>query len=259
MENNAPSAQPAEYTTYDLFILAISFLALLIMMLVILPGENQTVSEIAFSLDSVFSLIFLFDFLRSFARAPNRRKYFISGGGWLDLFGSFPLFPILRVLRISRMFRIYRRMRGTNSRDFWRIYKDNRAESAFWTTLLLTLLLLTITSLLIVPIEAQSPNAEITDAGQAMWWSIVTITTVGYGDLVPVTEEGRILASGLMTIGIILVSVLTSYVTSNLMLRGDKKEQDRKKRLDQGLRLLNERFDRLEAMIEELKANREAE
>ena len=264
MENNTPTldstaARPAEYTTYDLFILAISFLALVIMVLVILPGENQTVSEIAFVLDTIFSLIFLFDFLRSLARAPNRREYFFRGGGWLDLFGSFPVFPILRVLRISRMVRIYRRMRGTNSRDFWRIYKDNRAESAFWTTLLVTLLLLTITSLLIVPIEAQSPNAEITNSGQAMWWSIVTITTVGYGDLVPVTDGGRILASGLMTIGIILVSVLTSYVTSNLMLRGDKTERDRKRRLDEGVRALNERFDRLEAIIEENLFDREAE
>ena len=68
----------------------------------------------------------------------------------------------------------------------------------------------------------------------------------------------RILASLLMTFGVILVSVLTSFVTSNLMLRGDKKERERKVRLEQGVRMLNERFDRLETMLEELKDDKEA-
>jgi voltage-gated potassium channel Kch len=260
-ETPAPDSKApySEDTTYDLFIMAVSFLALVLMLVFILPGVDNTSTEIAFALDAVISLIFLYDFLRSLTQAPNRRKYFFRGGGWLDLIGSFPIFPILRVLRIARMFRIYRNVRGLTLRDLWRDYRDNQAESAFWTTLLVTLLLLTIASLLIVPIEAASPNAEITDSGEALWWSIVTITTVGYGDLVPVTDSGRVLASTLMTVGVILVSVLTSFVTSRLMLRGDKNERERKARVDQGIRILNERFDRLEAMIQKLEQDRDIE
>lgn len=262
MANDSPAPAPQSYnpedTTYDLFILAISVLALIVMVIFILPAVGETVTEIAFALDTVFSLIFLFDFFRRLSRAPSRSEYFIRKGGWLDLLGSFPVIPLFRLLRIWRMFRIYHHLHGMAPADIWRTYRDNRAESAFWTTLLVTLLLLTATSLFIVPIESSSPNAEITTSTEAIWWSIVTITTVGYGDYVPVTDGGRVLASLLMTFGVILVSVLTSYVTSNLMLRGDKKERERKERLDQGVRKLNERFDRLEAMIDELKADREA-
>jgi voltage-gated potassium channel len=111
--------------------------------------------------------------------------------------------------------------------------------------------LLTITSLLIVPVEGESPNAQIINSSDAIWWSIVTITTVGYGDLVPVTDTGRLLASSLMTLGVALVSVITSYVTTSLILRGDKEENERRERLENGIKRLNARFDRLEKMLEE--------
>ena len=262
MENNnlppdTKADHNAEDTTYDLFMMIISFVALIIMVLYILPGVERTATEIAFALDTVFSLIFLYDFFRNLAKAPNKSVYFFKRGGWLDLLGSLPAFPILRLLRIARVFRIYRSLRRLTLRDLWRNYRDNRTESAFWTTLLVTLLMLTITSLVIIPIEAESPDAQIRDSDQALWWSIVTITTVGYGDLVPVTNSGRTLAAILMTIGVALVSVLTSYVTTNLMMRGDKTEQERKKRLDEGIIKLNKRFDHLEALIEELKADQD--
>lgn len=256
MENKSPPAE-SKHNVYDLFILAISFLALVVMVLFLLPRFDDTTTEIAFTLDTIFSLIFFYDFLRNLVKTSNRGKYFFRDGGWLDLLGSFPVFPILRLCRIARVFRIYRSLRAQTWEDVWQSFRDYRAESAFWTTVLVTLLMLSIISFLIVPVEAHSPNAEIKDAGQALWWSLVTITTVGYGDLVPVTENGRILGSILMTIGVALVSVLTSYITTNLMMRGDKEDQERKKRLDKGVRKLNERFDHLEALIKELKADQE--
>lgn len=240
----------SEYTTYDLFILVISIMSLIIMALFILPGVDETGTEIAFVLDIVFSLIFLYDFFRSLIRAADRREYFLKGG-WLDLLGSMPAVPIFRLFRIARLLRIFRTIRRMSAEEIWRVYKENKADSAFWTTLLLTLILLTFTSLVIVPIEADSPDAQISNSSDALWWSIVTVTTVGYGDRVPVTDSGRILATFLMTLGVALVSVLTSYVTSSLILRGDKEENERRARLENGIKQLNARFDRLEKMIEE--------
>jgi voltage-gated potassium channel len=241
----------SEYSTYDLFILVISILSLFVMLLFILPGVGETTTEIAFVLDIVFSLIFLYDFFRSLIRAADRREYFLAGG-WLDLLGSVPAIPILRLFRLARLLRILRTIRRMSAEEIWRVYKENRADSAFWTTLLLTMFLLTFTSIVIIPIEADSPNAQIIDSSDALWWSIVTVTTVGYGDEVPATDGGRILASSLMTLGVALVSVLTSYVTSSLILRGDKEENERRERLENGIKQLNARFDRLEKMLEEV-------
>ena len=242
-----------EYTTYDLFVLVISILSLFVMVLFILPGVSETTTEIAFVLDVIFTLVFLYDFFRSLIRAPDRGEYF-KKGGWIDLLGSLPAIPILRVFRIARMIRIIRVLRRMTPEEIWQVYKDNRADSAFWTTLLLTLGLLTFASLAIVPAEAGSPEAQITNSSDALWWSMVTTTTVGYGDLVPVTNTGRILASSLMTLGVALVSVITSYVTTNLMIRGDKEEIERKARLEAGIHKLNERFDRLEAMMKDIES-----
>jgi voltage-gated potassium channel len=242
-----------EYTTYDLFILVISIMSLIIMALFFLPGVDETGTEIAFALDLVFSLIFLYDFFRSLIRAADRREYFLKGG-WLDLLGSLPAIPIFRLFRIARLLRIFRTISRMSAEETWLVYKENKADSAFWTTLLLTLFLLTFTSLVIVPIEADSPNAQISNSSDALWWSIVTVTTVGYGDRVPITDSGRILATLLMTFGVALVSVLTSYVTSSLILRGDKEENERRERLEEGIHNLNARFDNLEEMMEDIKS-----
>ena len=251
-ENNKPeNTRRTAYKTYDLFVLVISVLSLFVMTLFILPGVSETTTEIAFVLDLIFTLIFFYDFLRSLYRAQDRWAYF-KNGGWIDLLGSMPALPIFRLFRIARIIRIIRILRRMSLREIWRVYKNNRADSAFWTTLLLTLGLLTFTSLAIVPVEAEAQDAQITNSSDAIWWSIVTTTTVGYGDLVPVTDIGRTLAALLMTLGVALFSVLTSYVTTNLMLRSDKEEIKRRERLESRIRELNERFERMEAMLEKI-------
>ena len=62
-------------------------------------------------------------------------------------------------------------------------------------------------------VESTDPEAKITDIGDAFWWAIVTVTTVGYGDLYPVTPGGKIVASIMMIIGIAILGVLISIYT----------------------------------------------
>ena len=63
-------------------------------------------------------------------------------------------------------------------------------------------------------VEKDVPGAKIKNAEDALWWAYVTITTVGYGDLYPVTTEGRLIAAVLMTIGVGLFGTFTAYVAS---------------------------------------------
>ena len=233
------------YSVYDLFILTISILSLIVMVVYYLPTVGQTETDIAFALDTVLSFIFLYDFFRSLNKAADRWKYF-KKGGWLDLLGSIPAVTFFRIFRIARIMRILRIIHRVNLSELLEVYRENTAESTFYTTLLVVILLLTFTSLMIVQIESFSPEAQITTSSDALWWSMVTTTTVGYGDLVPKTDTGRFLASLLMTVGVALVSVLTSYITTNLIIRGDPEEEQRKKNLQFGIEQLTSRFDRLE-------------
>jgi voltage-gated potassium channel len=236
-----------DYSTYDLFILIITILSLIVLVVYYVPAIGNTENGIALALDVVFSLFFLYDFFQSVVKAQNRKIY-LKKYGWLDLLGSIPGLVFLRVFRISRAARIARRIDIKALRE---VFNQNQAASVFWTTLLITILLLTFTSLIIVPVESLSPDARIKTPSDALWWSLVTLTTVGYGDLVPVTDLGRLLAATLMTIGVVFISVVTSYLTIHLILRGDPVEKEKDQRLEQGIADLNEQFIEIKKLLQD--------
>jgi voltage-gated potassium channel len=91
-----------------------------------------------------------------------------------------------------------------------------------------TLLAIICSSLAVLEAERGRLHANIQNIGDALWWAIVTITTVGYGDHYPVTFEGRVVAIGLMIAGIALIGVITDSVASWLVEQiRDGKESDR--------------------------------
>nr|WSZ97902.1 potassium channel family protein [Streptomyces sp. NBC_00857] len=86
-------------------------------------------------------------------------------------------------------------------------------RAAVWATLAVVLVLL-VGSWIIVPFEASAPRATITSFPLALWWSIETATTVGYGDLYPVTAPGRVIASVVMLVGIAVFSIVTASIAT---------------------------------------------
>ncbi|QZY27894.1 potassium channel family protein [Nocardioides coralli] len=85
--------------------------------------------------------------------------------------------------------------------------------------LVATSLLLFVASLLVLQAERGRPGATIDDFGDAVWWAMTTMTTVGYGDEFPVTTTGRLVAAGLMLAGIALLGVVTATVASAFIQR----------------------------------------
>ena len=76
------------------------------------------------------------------------------------------------------------------------------------------ILLIYVGSLAELDVERNAPGTTITDFGKAIWWAFVTTTTVGYGDMSPVTWQGKCIAVGLMIAGIALISVITATLAS---------------------------------------------
>ena len=83
-------------------------------------------------------------------------------------------------------------------------------------------------------VESTDPEAKITDIGDAFWWAIVTVTTVGYGDLYPVTPGGKIVASMMMIVGIAILGVLISTLGAGLIESRFRRE-DKKKTIEPSL------------------------
>jgi voltage-gated potassium channel len=79
-------------------------------------------------------------------------------------------------------------------------------------------------------VESPSPNANITNIGDAFWWAVGTVTTITYGDVYPVTIEGKIIASLLMIVGIAILGVLISTLGAELIETRFKEENNRRSR-----------------------------
>lgn len=146
--------------------------------------------------------VFAFDFLVRLWLAENRLLY--AARRWYDVvLVLLPMFRTLRLLRLLALIRMLNRsMAGALA---------GRISAYVAVTAALTVFVGAIT---VLDAEQQAPGANITEFGDALWWAMATVTTVGYGDYYPVTGEGRLVAVGLMVIGIALVGVVTAAVAS---------------------------------------------
>jgi voltage-gated potassium channel len=221
-EGRGRPVDPHRSNAYHIFILVLTVCSLLIMVALLLPLSPQTL-QLLTVYDNVICGIFLLDFFLALRRAPSRRHYFFQERGWLDLLGSIPslgvfrLTGLFRLARLSRLARITRILRAQNQKGLVADMLSNRGQYAAFVTLVLAMLVISLASLLVLQFEAQSPEANITTGGDALWWAVVTITTVGYGDKYPVTAAGRVTALFVMFTGIGIIGALASILATVLV------------------------------------------
>lgn len=138
----------------------------------------------------------------------RRRAHFVRTHV-LDLaLVALPLWRPLRALRVVTLISVVNRRAGSTL----------RGRVATYVTMG-TLGVLLVSSLAVLDAERGAPKATITTFGDALWWSITTMTTVGYGDLYPVTFTGRIVAAGLMICGVALLGIVTASFASWFLRR----------------------------------------
>jgi voltage-gated potassium channel len=174
-----------------------------------LPYETERLLNF---IDYGICTLFFLDFLYGFYKAESKLKY--MKWGWIDLISCIPMihaFRFARIFTLIRLFRIVKAIRSTNY--FLKYVMKNRAKTAFTSMTVFSLLLVIFSSITILQVEDQ-PSCNIKTAEDALWWSYVTITTVGYGDLYPVTGWGRFIAVILMTCGVGIFGTFTAYAAS---------------------------------------------
>ena len=133
---------------------------------------------------------------------------------------------MLRLFRLFRLARIARLLQGQRKKDLIEDILHNRSQYATFITLLLAFLVLVSSSLAVLQFESRSPDANITTGGDALWWSAVTITTVGYGDYFPVTTLGRFAGLLVMLAGVGIIGALASILASLLVSPAPAKPEE---------------------------------
>jgi len=239
-------------TGYELFILLLSLLSILNLILAIDAGfinKDLPRFEVLIIIDSILTVFFLFDFLYRLFSANSKSNYFFKNWGWSDLLACIPFLRIFRVFRIVRAGRL---LREFGMKKMLNEVINNRAGSALYITMISIIVVAEVAAIFVLRAESRNPKANITTAGDAVWWVFVTLTTVGYGDFFPTTSWGRTIGLFVMFSGVALIGVLSSFL-ANFFLSGPKKKAaiDPVEPVD-----VRASVAKLEAMLEEqVKAN----
>jgi voltage-gated potassium channel len=175
-----------------------------------LPGGARTVTS---TFTTVAWLAFAVDYAVRIALADRRWHYVLHHP--LDLaVVALPMLRPLRLLRLVTLLSVLNRHAGSALRGRVVSYTIGSA-----------VMLSGIAALAVLDAERRAPQANITGIGDALWWSLTTMTTVGYGDLFPVTTTGRLVGAGLMLGGIALLGVVTATIASWLVDRVAQEDQ----------------------------------
>jgi voltage-gated potassium channel len=203
--------------SYECFILAVSLLSItnIALMSALQLSEAREIVQVC---DITLAGILLLDFGFRLISAPNRRDYLIRQGGWLDFLGSLP-FPGFRAIRLFRIVRVYRLLMNSGLRQLRRKVLRDRAGGTLLAVLFVSLVLIELASVLMFTIEARELHSNIRTASDALWWTYVTIATVGYGDRYPVTDPGRVVGVVTMTVGVVLYGALTAFLADAFIRR----------------------------------------
>ena len=233
------------YQLFMLFLCVYAIVSLAAGVLFPLRPEFRTLLEYV---DLFVCAAFFLDFVNSFVRAENKTKYFFTWG-WIDLLSSIPAVEALRVGRLARIVRIIRVLRAIKAMQFLMTHlMSRRTSSAFYSIMAVSFSIVVISALAVLRFELEG-GGTIRTAGDALWWAMSTITTVGYGDSFPVTAEGRIVAVVLMTAGVGLFGTLSGAVAGWFVAPAADKSKTEVEDLKASI-------DELRAAVERLSQNR---
>lgn len=223
-------------TTWPLFVAALVFLVAYSWRVI---GElDDSRAGVANLLLAVVWVMFAVDYVVSLALAPSGGRAAWFRKNLFDL--AAVILPALRplsLLRLVTMLDIMPRRGGAALRARIIVYASGA-----------TLLLVYMSALAVLSAERSAADASIDSLGDAWWWAFVTVTTVGYGDLAPVTVLGRLIAVGLMIGGIALLGVITATLSSWLIERIAGPDDDAS---TGDVRRLEQKIDELHRLLEQ--------
>ncbi len=206
---------------FDIVLLWIILLSVLVVMLESIPELGSNFKNIFFTIEWIFTIIFSIEYILRIWISPKPLKYIFSFWGFIDLLSIFPTYLslfisgyhyllVVRIFRLLRIFRVLKLARFLNEAQT--LIKALRSSSYKISIFLLAVLAI-VTFLGTIMYVIEGGKEGFTSIPQSIYWAIVTVTTVGYGDMVPHTVLGKFISSFAMIIGYAIIAVPTGIVT----------------------------------------------
>ncbi|TPV34200.1 ion transporter [Paucihalobacter ruber] len=194
-----------------------------------LPDLSESTQYWLQIIEIVCVVIFTAEYLLRIYVADHKFKFVFSFFGIIDLLAILPFYlsfgvdlRSLRTLRFVRLFRVFKLVRYNRAiRHFTNAIKTAKEEILLF--LFVTLILIYLSAVGIYYFENAAQPENFSSIFSSLWWAIVTLTTVGYGDIYPITVGGRVFTFFILLIGLGIVAIPTGIISSALTKTIDKK------------------------------------
>ena len=210
---------------FDVVLLFVILLSIVLVMLESVDEIGATYFSILDSLEWVITILFTLEYIARIVCVKNPKAYIFSFYGIIDFLSTIPKYlslfivgthslVIIRALRLLRVFRILKLTRFIGeSTNFGRALKRSRVKIAVFLSFVLVLCVILGTVMYLVEGDKDS---GFTSIPRSVYWAIVTLTTVGYGDIAPISSLGQFIASLIMILGYGIIAIPTGIVTSEM-------------------------------------------
>lgn len=218
-------ADTASGKYFDLGLILAIIASVTVVMLDSVHSLNVTHHRTFYSLEWGFTILFTIEYLLRIACVRSKKKYAFSFFGIIDLIAVLPTYLtiflvgghyllVIRSLRLLRIFRILKLVQYLTEADLlMEAFRESRRKIIIFLFAVLNLVVILGSLMYVVEHE----NPAFTSIPESVYWAIITITTVGYGDIVPITPLGQAIASVIMIIGYSIIALPTGIVTHSII------------------------------------------
>lgn len=221
-ESNTPLGK-----AFDIALLWAIVLSILLVIVESMKGLPVVAKEVFTVLEYVFTFFFTLEWLCRLYCAQNRWKYVFSFFGIIDLLATLPLYlgwffrsarylMVMRTFRLVRVFRVFKLFSFLEEGDI--LLRSLRMSFPKIMVFFLFVVVMVISlGTLMYMVEGAVPASPYTDIPTSIYWAVVTMTTVGYGDIAPITPVGRFLSAIVMLLGYTIMAVPTGIVSAQMI------------------------------------------
>ena len=219
---------------FDLILLILILASVLVVLLESVPKWRAIYGDEFFILEWGFTIIFSIEYLLRILISPKPLRYIFSFWGIVDLASIIPTFispfisgyhslVAIRALRLLRIYRILKLNRFTSeSQALLRSIKASYYRIVVFMVFVVMMMILAGTAMYVI----EGGENGFDSIPSSIYWAIVTTTTVGYGDITPTTDLGKILSSVMMILGYVIIAVPTGLISVEMIRQGARKDHD---------------------------------
>jgi voltage-gated potassium channel len=217
---------------FAFFIQSLILLSIVTFSIETIPNLKPQTRTILQSIEWFSVIVFTLEYLLRIYVADSKPKFIFSFFGIIDLLAILPFYlsfgvdlRSLRALRFLRLFRVLKLVRYNKAiSHFTRAIKSSKEE--IFLFIFITLILIYFSAIGIYYFENQAQPEHFSSIFESLWWAIITLTTVGYGDVYPITVGGKVFTFFILMIGLGIVAIPTGIISSALTKSIDKKETE---------------------------------